>query len=86
MSIRLPTTQTLYQQDFYLWVNTTIEQIRQKHFELVDWEHLLEVPALPGCITEGDTRGEVMDNLQDAITGWLEVANDLSLETKKVGN
>ncbi|PSF31441.1 DUF29 domain-containing protein [Aphanothece hegewaldii CCALA 016] len=42
MSIRLPTSQTLYQQDFYLWINTTIEQIRSQHLESVDWEHLLE--------------------------------------------
>jgi len=35
-----------------------------------------EVPALPGCITEGDTLEEVLDNLQDAIQGWLEVANE----------
>ncbi|MEZ2235683.1 MULTISPECIES: type II toxin-antitoxin system HicB family antitoxin [unclassified Microcoleus] len=34
-----------------------------------------EVPALPGCITEGDTIEEVMINLKDAIEGWLEVAN-----------
>ena len=26
-----------------------------------------EVPALPGCITEGDSMEEVMDNLKDAI-------------------
>ncbi|MEM9507772.1 MAG: type II toxin-antitoxin system HicB family antitoxin [Cyanobacteria bacterium P01_E01_bin.35] len=35
-----------------------------------------EVPALPGCITEGDNIDEVIDNLQDAIKGWLEVANE----------
>lgn len=34
-----------------------------------------EVPALPGCITEGDTIEEVMANLKDAIEGWLDVAN-----------
>ena len=34
-----------------------------------------EVPALPGCITEGDTMEEVVDNLKDAIEGWLDVAN-----------
>jgi len=34
-----------------------------------------EVPALPGCITEGDTWEELMNNIEDAITGWLEVAN-----------
>ena len=35
-----------------------------------------EVPALPGCITEGETVDEVMANLKDAIEGWLEVANE----------
>ena len=34
-----------------------------------------EVPALPGCITEGDTIEEVIANLKDAIEGWIEVAN-----------
>lgn len=34
-----------------------------------------EVPALPGCITEGETIDEVMTNLKDAIEGWLDVAN-----------
>jgi len=35
-----------------------------------------EVPALPGCITEGETWEEVIANLKDAINGWLEVANE----------
>lgn len=35
-----------------------------------------EVPALPGCITEGDTWEELIVNLKDAIEGWLEVANE----------
>lgn len=35
-----------------------------------------EVPALRGCITEGDTWEEVVLNLQDAIAGWLAVANE----------
>ena len=34
-----------------------------------------EVPALPGCITEGDTMEQVVANLKDAIEGWLDVAN-----------
>jgi predicted RNase H-like HicB family nuclease len=37
-----------------------------------------EVPALPGCITEGDTMEEVVANLKDAIEGWLDVANSLN--------
>jgi predicted RNase H-like HicB family nuclease len=35
-----------------------------------------EVPALPGCITEGNTKEELLANLQDAIEGWLEVASE----------
>ncbi len=35
-----------------------------------------EVPALPGCITEGDNLEEVTENLKDAIEGWLAVANE----------
>ncbi len=35
-----------------------------------------EVPALPGCITEGDTIDEIVANLKDAIESWLEVANE----------
>ena len=38
-----------------------------------------EVPALPGCITEGDTIEQLESNLKDAIEGWLEVANDSHL-------
>jgi predicted RNase H-like HicB family nuclease len=34
-----------------------------------------EVPALPGCITEGETMEEVLVNLKDAIEGWIDVAN-----------
>lgn len=30
------------------------------------------VPALPGCITEGDTRQEAIDNAREAITLYLD--------------
>ncbi len=35
----------------------------------------VEVPALAGCITEGDTWEDLMANLKDVIEGWLEVVN-----------
>jgi predicted RNase H-like HicB family nuclease len=42
-----------------------------------------EIPALPGCITQGDTWEELMANLQDVIEAWLEVASDIQpLENK----
>jgi hypothetical protein len=37
-----PTTQTLYDQDYYLWLKTTINQLRTGQFSAVDLENLLE--------------------------------------------
>lgn len=34
------------------------------------------VPALPGCISEGDTREEALNNIQEAITLYLEPIED----------
>lgn len=33
-----------------------------------------EVPALPGCATQGETLAELHANLEEAIAGWLSVA------------
>jgi predicted RNase H-like HicB family nuclease len=30
------------------------------------------VPALPGCISEGDTRGQALANIKDAIELYLD--------------
>lgn len=30
-----------------------------------------EVPALPGCLTQGDTKEELDANLHEAVEGWL---------------
>jgi predicted RNase H-like HicB family nuclease len=32
-----------------------------------------EVPALPGCVTQGETIQEVETNLREAVEGWLSV-------------
>ena len=37
-----------------------------------------EIPALPGCMTEGESMDEIVSNLQEAAEGWLEVANELN--------
>jgi len=34
------------------------------------------VPALPGCISEGDTRDEALANIQEAIELYLEPVED----------
>ena len=38
-----------------------------------------EVPALPGCTSEGDTRDETLANVREAAEGWLEVAASRAL-------
>lgn len=34
------------------------------------------VPALPGCISQGDTRQAALDNIQEAIALYLEPVDD----------
>ncbi len=41
-----------------------------------------EVPALPGCVTQGETLVEVKANLRQAITGWLSVETPERKPTK----
>ena len=36
-----------------------------------------EVPALPGCFTQGETRAELLANLRDAIEGCLLAGSGL---------
>ena len=35
--------------------------------------YVVEVPALPGCLSQGKTYEEAIDNIKEAIEGWLEV-------------
>lgn len=37
---------------------------------------IIEVPALPGCVTVGDTLEEAYLNALDAIQGYLEAADE----------
>jgi predicted RNase H-like HicB family nuclease len=35
--------------------------------------YVAEVPALPGCLSQGNTFDEAITNIKEAIEGWLEV-------------
>ena len=37
--------------------------------------YIAECPAIPGCVSQGKTIKEAMENIQDAIEGCLEVLN-----------
>jgi predicted RNase H-like HicB family nuclease len=35
--------------------------------------YVVDVPELPGCMSQGKTIDEALGNIKDAIAGWLEV-------------
>jgi predicted RNase H-like HicB family nuclease len=41
---------------------------------------IVEVPELPGCMADGKTYGEVVENAQGVISEWLETAQELGRE------
>lgn len=49
---------------------------------------IAECPAIPGCVSQGSTREEAMENLREAIAGCLEVRAErglpLTVETRQV--
>ena len=38
--------------------------------------YVAEVPALPGCVSQGQTLVEAKANIKEAIVGWIKVMND----------
>jgi antitoxin HicB len=37
---------------------------------------LAEVPELPGCMSDGDSPQEAVENVMDAIACWIEAAEE----------
>ena len=37
-----------------------------------DGVYVAEVPSLPGCISQGQTREQAIENIREAIAGYLE--------------
>ena len=37
-----------------------------------DGVYISECPSLPGCVSQGKTRTETLENIQDAIKGYLK--------------
>jgi len=35
--------------------------------------YVVDVPQLPGCMSQGKTIDEAVENIKDAIVGWLRV-------------
>lgn len=45
--------------------------------------YVAEVPALPGCLSQGKTFDEAKENIKEAISGWLEVVNERAKASQK---
>ena len=43
-----------------------------------------EVPALPGCASQGETLDELLANLREAVAGWLSA--DIPEATQTAGD
>ncbi len=41
-----------------------------------DGSYSASVPALPGCVTQGENLDEVLANVVEAAEGWLAVAHE----------
>ena len=41
---------------------------------------IAEVPSLPGCISQGESREDVLRNVRDAIEVWIDGAHAVGME------
>jgi len=41
-NMKVESLRELYEKDFYLWVQENLKLLRNKEYDLVDWENLLE--------------------------------------------
>lgn len=53
-----------------------------------DGAWVVECPAIPGCISQGETKDEALENIRDAIYQCLQVRAErglpLTLETRQI--
>jgi predicted RNase H-like HicB family nuclease len=54
------------EEDWNMKLHVVVEQDEAGYFAA-------EVPALPGCLSQGKTREEAIANVKEAVEGWLEV-------------
>ena len=47
--------------------------------DLQDGGWISEVPSLPGCVSEGDTKEEALRNAREAIEQWIDAAEQAGI-------
>ena len=58
--------------------NLAVSGVRAMKLQIVvyqdeDGAWIAECPAVPGCVSQGASRGEAVENVRDAVAGCLEV-------------
>ena len=59
------------------------------HYEIIlywsqeDQEFIAEVPELPGCIADGETYQQALQNVEIIMQEWIETAQELGREIPK---
>lgn len=61
--------------------------MKTKEFDVIlekddDGGYVVDVPALPGCHTQGETKEEALDNAKEAIELYLEVLEEKKQKAK----
>jgi len=52
--------------------------IYKVNLEKTEEGYAIWVPGLPGCWSQGDTEEEALENIKDAIIGYLETVEELT--------
>ncbi len=57
----------------------SLAAFREIYSDPVDGGWVGEVPSLPGCISQGDTKEAVLENIRDAIETWIDGAQSVGM-------
>jgi len=49
-----------------------------------DGGYIVHCPALKGCWSQGDTQEEALQNIKEAIAGYLKTLNDRAMHEVKI--
>ena len=52
--------------------------------DLEDGGYIVHCPALKGCWSQGDTQEEALQNIKEAIAGYLKTLNDRAMHEVKI--
>jgi len=88
METKTQSIKELYEKDFYLWMQENLKLLKNKEYDLVDWENLLEeircmgewyvdrVVGLMADILENLYKWENFRESEDIGHGWIESINN----------